>query len=116
MAQLIYIIPLFGLAALIYSLVKSRWITKQDTGTEKMITISRHIQDGAIEFLKTEYKVLIKFSITIIIALLIESLMVVFKIAIDNYEQMIHAVYLIGGVSILMVALGLFIYFVNKKS
>ena len=64
----------------------------------------------------SEYKVLIKFSITIIIALLIESLMVVFKIAIDNYEQMIHAVYLIGGVSMLFVALGLFIYFTKNKS
>ena len=65
---------------------------------------------------KSEYKVLIKFSITIIIALLIESLMVVFKIAIDNYEQMIHAVYLIGGVSLLFVALGIFIYFTKKKA
>ncbi|MEA3499265.1 MAG: hypothetical protein U9R16_09420 [Campylobacterota bacterium] len=64
---------------------------------------------------KAEYKVLIKFSITIIIALLIESLMVVFKIAIDNHEQMIHALYLIGGVSILIVALGMFIYFTKKK-
>ena len=64
----------------------------------------------------SEYKVLIKFSITIIIALLIESLMVVFKIAIDNYEQMIHAVYLIGGVSLLFIALGLFIYFTKKRS
>jgi len=63
----------------------------------------------------SEYKVLIKFSITIIIALLIESLMVVFKIAIDNYAQMIHAVYLISGVSILFIALGLFIYFTKKK-
>jgi len=65
---------------------------------------------------KAEYKVLIKFSITIIIALLIESLMVVFKIAIDNYEQMIHAVYLIGGVSLLFVSLGIFIYFTKKKA
>jgi len=63
----------------------------------------------------SEYKVLIKFSITIIIALLIESLMVVFKIAIDNYAQMIHAVYLIGGVSFLFIALGLFIYFTKKR-
>ena len=62
-----------------------------------------------------EYKVLTKFSITIIIALLIESLMVVFKIAIDDYSHMIHAFYLIGGVSILIVALGLFIYFTKKK-
>ena len=64
---------------------------------------------------RAEYKVLIKFSITIIIALLIESLMVVFKIAIDNYSHMIHALYLVGGVSILMVALGLFIYFTKQK-
>lgn len=64
----------------------------------------------------SEYKVLIKFSTTIIIALLIESLMVVFKIAIDNYNHMIHALYLVGGVSILMVALGLFIYFTKHKA
>jgi hypothetical protein len=65
---------------------------------------------------RAEYKVLVKFSITIIIALLIESLMVVFKIAIDNYNHMIHALYLLGGVSILMVALGLFIQFTKQKS
>lgn len=64
---------------------------------------------------RAEYKVLIKFSITIIIALLIESLMVVFKIAIDDYSLMIHALYLLGGVSILMLALGLFIYFTKMK-
>mgnify|MGYP000494169322 CR=1 FL=1 len=44
---------------------------------------------------REEYKVLVKFSITIIIALLIESLMVVFKIAIADYHQMIHALYLV---------------------
>ncbi|QOY55456.1 hypothetical protein HUE87_04265 [Candidatus Sulfurimonas marisnigri] len=62
-----------------------------------------------------EYKVLTKFSITIIIALLIESLMVVFKIAIDDYSHMVHAFYLIGGVSLLIMALGSFIYFTKKK-
>lgn len=61
-----------------------------------------------------EYKVLTKFSITIIIALLIESLMVVFKIALDDYAQMIHAFYLIGGVSILVVSLSVFIFFTKK--
>ena len=69
MAQLIYIIPLFGLAALIYAYVKSKWISKQSTGTEKMATISKHIQDGAIEFLKTEYKVLSIFVIAVAILL-----------------------------------------------
>lgn len=64
---------------------------------------------------RAEYKVLIKFSITIIIALLIESLMVVFKIAIADYHQMVHALYLVGGVSILVVALALFIFFTKQK-
>jgi len=62
-----------------------------------------------------EYKVLTKFSITIIIALLIESLMVVFKIALEDYSQMIHAFYLISGVSVLVISLALFIYFTKKK-
>lgn len=64
---------------------------------------------------RIEYKVLSKFIITIIIALLIESLMVVFKIALDDYSQMINAVYLIGGVSLLIISLGLFIS-LSKKS
>lgn len=64
---------------------------------------------------KAEYKVLTKFSITIIIALLIESLMVVFKIALEDYSAMSNALYLIGGVSILIVSLALFIY-LSKKS
>jgi len=64
---------------------------------------------------KTEYKVLTKFSITILIALLIEALLVVFKISITDYSQMIYAVYLISGVSILVIALGIFIYFTKKK-
>ncbi|MEA2050109.1 MAG: hypothetical protein U9O56_05210 [Campylobacterota bacterium] len=58
---------------------------------------------------------MIKFSITIIIALLIEALMVVFKIAIADYSQIIHAVYLIGGVALLIISLGLFIYYTKKK-
>lgn len=64
---------------------------------------------------RAEYKVLVKFSITIIIALLIESLMVVFKIAIADYHQMIHALYLVAGVSILILAVGLFIVFTKEK-
>ncbi len=64
---------------------------------------------------KIEYKVFTKFAITIIIALLIESLMVVFKIAIDDYSQMINAVYLICGVSFLIISLGVFIYLSKKR-
>lgn len=64
---------------------------------------------------KTEYKVLIKFITTIIIALLIEALMVVFKIAIDDYSKMHNALYLITGVGIIIVSLSIFIYYTKRK-
>lgn len=63
---------------------------------------------------KSEYKVLTKFMITIIIALLIESLLVVFKIAINDYSQMLNALYLIIGVGVIILSLSIFI-FITKK-
>ncbi len=69
MEQLIYIVPFLGLLALIYSGIKNRWISKQSTGTEKMAEISRHIQEGAIAFLKTEYKVLSIFVVAVALLL-----------------------------------------------
>ncbi len=69
MESLIYVIPFFGLAALLYSFFKNIWISKQETGTEKMVTISNHIREGAIAFLKTEYKVLIVFVIAVALLL-----------------------------------------------
>ncbi|MBT3279873.1 MAG: hypothetical protein HOF69_03855 [Campylobacteraceae bacterium] len=59
-------------------------------------------------------KILTKFLISIIIALSIEALMVVFKIALQDYTQMHNAVYLIAGVSLMIISLGLF-YKYSKK-
>ena len=69
MESLMYLIPLMGLLALIYSFIKSKWITKQDPGNEKMVEIAGYIRDGAIAFLKTEYKVLTVFVITVALLL-----------------------------------------------
>lgn len=55
---------------------------------------------------RNESKVFSKFLISIIIALSIEALMVVFKIAIFDYTDMIHAFYLILGVSLMIFAVG----------
>jgi len=59
-------------------------------------------------------KVLTKFSIAIIIALSIESLMVVFKIALHDYSQMIHALYLIIGIALIILSLGIYNYLSKK--
>lgn len=69
MESVMYLIPLMGLLALIYSFTKSKWITKQDAGNKKMIEIAGYIRDGAIAFLKTEYKVLAIFVVAVAILL-----------------------------------------------
>ncbi len=62
-----------------------------------------------------ETKILTKFLTTIIIALSIEALIVVFKIAINDYVQMVNAFYLIAGIALILVSLTIFIYFSQKK-
>ncbi|HEX5711511.1 MAG TPA: PDC sensor domain-containing protein [Sulfuricurvum sp.] len=63
----------------------------------------------------TEYKTLTKFLTSIIIALSIESLMVVFKVAIDDIRNMNYAFYLISGVGILIVSMAILNYVSRKK-
>lgn len=55
---IIYLIPIAGVVALVYTYFKSSWVSKQDAGTEKMARIAKNISEGAMAFLKAEYKVL----------------------------------------------------------
>ena len=63
-----------------------------------------------------QYQVLGKFIISIIIALSIETLMVVFKIALDDYKNLSSAFYLIVGTTMLFVSLGYFYKTINAVS
>ena len=63
MENIIYAIPAFGIIALVYTAIKSAWVSRQDAGEEKMATIARYIAEGAMAFLKAEYKVLTYFVI-----------------------------------------------------
>ena len=63
------VIPLFGVLALLYTFWKTSWITKQEVGSDKMKTISGHIAEGAMAFLKAEYRVLAVFVLFIAILL-----------------------------------------------
>ncbi|RJP59682.1 MAG: sodium-translocating pyrophosphatase, partial [Ignavibacteriales bacterium] len=69
MDSLIFVIPVLGLTALLYSYTKNVWINKQPAGTDKMIEIAGHIKEGAIAFLKTEYRVLAVFVVSVAILL-----------------------------------------------
>ena len=55
-------------------------------------------------------RTMVRFLSSIIIALAIEALMLVFKFAITSPEQIIYAVWLISGVSLLLIALSVYLY------
>jgi K(+)-stimulated pyrophosphate-energized sodium pump len=61
MDNLIYLVPVMGAIGLVYTLVKFNWVSKQDAGTDRMKQISTYIADGAMAFLKAEWKILSYF-------------------------------------------------------
>ncbi|HRQ87880.1 MAG TPA: sodium-translocating pyrophosphatase [Bacteroidia bacterium] len=61
MNLLVLLVPLFGLLALGYTFWRSAWVTRQDPGTERMQQIGGFIAEGAMAFLRAEYKVLAVF-------------------------------------------------------
>ncbi|MBL7691046.1 MAG: sodium-translocating pyrophosphatase [Flavipsychrobacter sp.] len=63
MMTLFYLVPAFGVLALLYTFIKSAWVSKQDAGNERMTEISKYIAEGAMAFLKAEYKILTYFVI-----------------------------------------------------
>jgi K(+)-stimulated pyrophosphate-energized sodium pump len=58
-----------GLAALVFAVLKSKWIQAQDAGTDRMKEIGAAVREGAMAFLAREYKVLAIF-IVVVAALL----------------------------------------------
>jgi K(+)-stimulated pyrophosphate-energized sodium pump len=58
MENVIYLIPALGVVGLVVMAVKSAWVNKQDAGDAKMTELAGYIADGAMAFLKAEWKVL----------------------------------------------------------
>ncbi|ASE60945.1 MULTISPECIES: sodium-translocating pyrophosphatase [Chryseobacterium] len=67
--DLFVLVPIFGVIALLYTFLQSNWVNKQNAGNEKMKIISGHIADGAMAFLKAEYKILMYFVVVVAILL-----------------------------------------------
>ncbi|MFN4930106.1 MAG: sodium-translocating pyrophosphatase [Bacteroidota bacterium] len=65
MNQMIYLVPALGILGLVVMAVKSAWVSKQDAGDKNMQELAGYIADGAMAFLKAEWKVL---SIFVVIA------------------------------------------------
>ncbi len=60
-----YAIPALGVLALLYTFWKSSWVSKQEVGGEKMAFIAKNIADGAMAFLRAEYRVLAIFVVVV---------------------------------------------------
>lgn len=69
MVNLMYAVPAIAILGLLYTFWKYSWVSKQDAGNERMKEISTYIADGAMAFLKAEYRILSYF--VIIAALLL---------------------------------------------
>ncbi len=69
MELLVQFLPAFGLIALLFVFIKNAWVSKQEVGEEKMAKIAKHIADGAMSFLKAEYKILSIFVVAVAILL-----------------------------------------------
>ncbi|MDN4165324.1 sodium-translocating pyrophosphatase [Cytophagales bacterium LB-30] len=69
MEKIIYLVPLLGILGLIVMAVQSAWVSKQDAGDENMQTLAGYIADGAMAFLKAEWKVLSYFVVVAAILL-----------------------------------------------
>ncbi|MBT8257107.1 MAG: sodium/proton-translocating pyrophosphatase, partial [Bacteroidia bacterium] len=69
MELLVKFLPAFGVLGLLFVLFKNVWVSKQEVGDEKMARIAKNIADGAMSFLKAEYKVLSIFVIAVAVLL-----------------------------------------------
>lgn len=67
--KIIYLVPIFGIAGLLFAFYKTLWITKQDEGTPEMISVGKAIHKGAMAFLKAEYRILVYFVLVIAVLL-----------------------------------------------
>ena len=73
-STLALLVPIAGILALGYAFLRSRWVTAQPVGTERMAEIAADIQEGANAFLRREYRVLALFVIVVAALLLLANL------------------------------------------
>jgi K(+)-stimulated pyrophosphate-energized sodium pump len=92
MENLIYLVPAMAVIGLLYTFVKFNWVSKQDAGNERMKEISNYIAEGAMAFLKAEWKVLGYF--VVIVAILLG----VMSMANPNSHWSIAIAFVIGAV------------------
>ncbi len=92
MSNILYLVPLLGVVALIYTFLRSKWVSSQDAGDAHMTRIAGYIAEGAMAFLKAEYRVLTYF---VIIA---GVLLGILSVTNEKSSPLIVAAFVIGAV------------------
>lgn len=90
MENFLYVVPALGVVGLIYMFIKSRWVTSQDAGDSKMQGIANAIADGAMAFLKAEYRILAIYMVLASIGLAILSQ------SVESSHILIVAAFIVG--------------------
>jgi len=62
-SNILYLIPLLGVFGLVVMFVKSAWVSKQPAGEANMVELASYIAEGAMAFLKAEWKILAIFAV-----------------------------------------------------
>ncbi len=91
--MLFYAVPAMGVLGLLYTLIKFNWVSKQDAGNDRMKEISTYIAEGAMAFLRAEWKILGYF--VVVVALLLG----VMSMGNKNSHWTIALAFIIGAVS-----------------
>lgn len=90
--NILYLIPALGVVGLLVMAVKSAWVNKQETGDENMNRLAGYIANGAMAFLKAEWKILSYFAVIAAIVLAWSGTLV------ENSHPIIAIAFLIGAV------------------
>ncbi len=89
-SNLMYLIPLLGVVGLIVMVAKASWINKQEDGEPNMKSLASHVQQGAMAFLKAEWKILAYYAVIAGLLLAFSGYMA------DNQAPLIAVSFLVG--------------------
>ena len=90
MDNILYFIPLTGIIALLFVYFKNNWVASKEVGSEKMARIAKNIADGAMAFLKAEYKILSVF-------VLITAVLLAFKGVNEGTSWLVSISFIVGA-------------------
>ncbi|MDG2208541.1 MAG: sodium-translocating pyrophosphatase, partial [Flavobacteriales bacterium] len=90
--NLLYFVPVIAILGLVVMAFQAAWVRKQDAGEARMAEIAKHIHEGALAFLKAEYRIL---AIFVVVA---AALLGVVSYFVETTEIYIVGAFVIGAI------------------